>query len=132
MDIKDLVTEKSIKFPTEKEISQKIQVIEKSLHMKKISFLNSTNTNFLPSSFRDFYMDNETLKLYPWIRNIDHKYKQKIAQKISQKPEGQIKAMKFPVVGIDEKYLTLKKYIEAQRIKEKAMDQISDDIIIEL
>ncbi|CAI2360993.1 unnamed protein product [Moneuplotes crassus] len=132
MDIKDLVTEKSIKFPTEKEISQKIQVIEKSLHMKKISFLNSTNTNFLPSSFRDFYMDNETLKLYPWVRNIDRKYKQKLAQKISQKPEGQIKAMKFPVVGIDEKYLNLEKYIQAQKIKEKAMDQISEDIIIEL
>ncbi|CAI2360995.1 unnamed protein product [Moneuplotes crassus] len=132
LNIETLVSEVSVKFPTEKEIIQKMQVIEKSLHMQKISFLNSTNTNFLPSSFRDFYMDKETIKLYPWVRNIENKYKHKLAQKVSQKPEDETKSMKFPVVGVEEKYLNLKKYIKAQRIKERSMDQIADDIIIEL
>jgi len=127
-----LVSESSIRFPTEKEIIQKIQVIEKSLHMQKISFLNSTNTNFLPSSFRDFYMDNETLRLYPWVRNIESKYKLKLAQQISKKPEKEVKIMKFPVVGTEVKYLNLREYTRAQRIKEEQLAQIAEDIIIVL
>mmetsp|Transcript_17142 Transcript_17142/g.15118 ORF Transcript_17142/g.15118 Transcript_17142/m.15118 type:complete len:101 (-) Transcript_17142:29-331(-) len=100
--------------------------------MQKISFLNSTNTNFLPSSFRDFYMDNETLRLYPWVRNIESKYKLKLAQQISKKPEKEVKIMKFPVVGTEVKYLNLREYTRAQRIKEEQLAQIAEDIIIVL
>lgn len=129
MDLKHLIRENSIVFPSEHEIIQKIQVIERSLHMKKISFLNATNTNFLPSSFRDFYMDNETIKIYPWVRNIEEKAKLRLAKEISKKGDNEVRAMKFPVVGTEIKYLSLKEYIKAQRIKEKALGAIAEDII---
>jgi len=132
MNIQDLIKENSIVFPTEHEIIQKIQVIERSLHMKKISFLNATNTNFLPSSFRDFYMDNETIKIYPWVRNIEEKHKLRLAQAISKKPENEVRAMKFPVVGTEVKYLNLREYTTAQRIKDKALGEIAEDIIIKV
>lgn len=142
--IKSLLTEKSIIFPTEKEIIQKIQVIERSLHMKKISFLNATNTNFLPSSFRDFYMDNETLKIYPWVKNIEQKHRLRIAKQISKKEDHEVeipskqinlsscKQMLFPVVGTEEKVLNLSEYVKAQRIKDKSLREIAEDIILDV
>lgn len=45
--------------------------MEKVVSMKKIAFLNATNTNFLPSSLRDFYLEPVTKKLYKWVHGIE-------------------------------------------------------------
>lgn len=129
MELEDLIFEDRLVFPTEHEIIQKIQVIERSLHMKKISFLNATNTNFLPSSFRDFYMDKETIKIYPWVKDIETKAKLRLAKAISKKSDSEVKTMKFPIVGTEVKTLNLKEFVKAQQIKDKALAEIAEDII---
>jgi hypothetical protein len=40
------------------------------MEMKKKAFLDATNTNFLPDSMRDFYLDPVTKKLYKWVQGI--------------------------------------------------------------
>jgi len=53
--------------------------------MKKIAFLNATNTNFLPDSLRDFYLEPATIKLYKWVHNIEKKTKEKLNASVEQK-----------------------------------------------
>lgn len=74
-------------------------------------------------------MDNETLKIYPWVRNIEEKAKLRLAKEISKKSETEVRAMKFPVVATEVKYLNLKEYVKAQRLKDKALTDIAEDII---
>ena len=45
-------------FPTGKEVIQKIDTKEQIEKMKRNSFLNATNTNFLPKAMREFYLEN--------------------------------------------------------------------------
>jgi len=52
--------------------------MEKVVSMKKTAFLNATNTNFLPSSLRDFYLDPATKKLYKWVHGIENRTRKKL------------------------------------------------------
>lgn len=60
-----------VPFPDEDEIKSRILVIEKVMNMKETAFLDATNTNFLPASIRDFYLDPVTKKLYKWVQGIE-------------------------------------------------------------
>ena len=62
MNLDTLITEKSIKFPTEQEVIQKIQVIESSLQIKKISFLDSTKSDIQTSAFHNKSVNQEALR----------------------------------------------------------------------
>ena len=88
-----------VEFPDDAEIKRKIQVIEKVINMKKIAFLNATNTNFLPECFRDFYMDNATKKIYPWVGNIEEKTRKKLAQELQKRNDTYVQGWKFPLVS---------------------------------
>lgn len=77
-----------VMFPNEEEIKSKILIIEKVMTMKKNAFLNATNTNFLPTSMRDFYIDPVTKKLYKWVQGIQQRTRVKLNTAIQQKPDG--------------------------------------------
>ena len=65
-------------FLNEEECKNKFHVIEKMTNMKKNAFLNATNTNFLPTDLREFYLQPVTKKLYKWVNGIDKKTNEKI------------------------------------------------------
>ena len=67
LELDKIKTLRLVMFPDEEEIKSRILVIEKVMTMKKTAFLNATNTNFLPSAMRDFYLDPATKKLYKWV-----------------------------------------------------------------
>jgi hypothetical protein len=78
-------TLKMIQFPTEEEVRNRIQTIEKVVNMKKTAFLNSVNTNFLPKAMRDFYLDPVTKKLYKWVQGINSRTQVKLNTALEQK-----------------------------------------------
>lgn len=56
--------------------------MEKVTSMKKTAFLNATNTNFLTTSLRDFYLEPQTKKLYKWVHGIEGKTRKKLIDAI--------------------------------------------------
>ena len=57
IELDKIRTQPCVEFPIDEEIQKKIMVMEKVVSMKKTAFLNATNTNSLPTSLRDFYLD---------------------------------------------------------------------------
>jgi hypothetical protein len=88
MKIKQL---RLVEFPGEDQIKARILIIEKVMTMKKIAFLNATNTNFLPAAMRDFYLDPVTKKLYKWVQGIQQRTQAKLNAAIQQKSTTHIK-----------------------------------------
>eukprot|EP00347_Sterkiella_histriomuscorum_P009475 403341070 len=87
IEIDKIRTQPCITFPSEDEIRQRIQVLDRVVSMKKTAFLNATNTNSLPASLRDFYLEPQTKKLYKWVHGIESRTRQKLNQAIQQKEE---------------------------------------------
>lgn len=125
LDLESLLTPKSIRFPSEQEIVKKIHVIKQSLHLQKISFLNSTKANCFMNTMKNFSAE-ENLEPYSWKRMIDQKYH----KKLSQKGQHQIKTFKLPTGSTEEKIMDVKQYLKAQKIKEKIAERISEDVIL--
>lgn len=46
--------------------------------MKKQAFLNATNTNFLPTDLREFYLEPVTKKLFKWVNGIEKRTAEKV------------------------------------------------------
>lgn len=55
--------------------------------MKKQAFLNATNTNFLPTDLREFYLEPVTKKLFKWVNGIEKRTAEKVNLQIQQKKE---------------------------------------------
>lgn len=111
---------KMVLFPDEEEIKARILIIEKVMTMKKTAFLNGTNTNFLPASMRDFYLDPVTKKLYKWVQGIQERTRVKINTAVQQKT-GNNKSHKQGTVYHDEKEKLLMSPADGQTFKVVSM-----------
>lgn len=63
-----LLKETPVVFPNEKSLKVKLMATEKFAAIRNIALQNAANTNTIPASYRDFYMDSTTKKLLPWAR----------------------------------------------------------------
>ncbi|CDW87639.1 UNKNOWN [Stylonychia lemnae] len=105
IELDKIRTQPCVIFPNEEEIKRRIQIMEKVVSMKKIAFLNATNTNFLPESMRDFYQDPSTKKLHKWVHGIESRTRKKLNSAIQQKDvkKGQNKNEKITLIDDSEK-----------------------------
>ena len=64
----------TVQFPELEEVIRDIDVLKEVERVKKHSFMNACDTNFLARDMRDSIIDDpKVLKKVKWVQNIDHK-----------------------------------------------------------
>jgi len=70
-----LILGSTVTFPEERQVKINLYAKEKFHAMRNVALMNATNTNRIPESYRDFYMEKETKKLMPWAHLFEGRRK---------------------------------------------------------
>jgi len=69
-----LIEETKVTFPSEREVKVKLFANKRFNAIRNIALMNATNTNHIPDSYRDFYLDKGTKKLITWAHHFESRH----------------------------------------------------------
>jgi len=70
-EIDSLISNAPCSFPNEREVRVKLFAHQKFQAIRNVALMNATNTNRIPDSYRDFYMEKGTKKLITWAHHFE-------------------------------------------------------------